>query len=567
MRFAECLADPVLQKTFVQYCSGRENEANNVLFWLDAEDFCGRSGGGTPAQFQNLADKYFVGGSDQEIKLFDESYQLKFRSGESSKEVGAAQDVVFRHLEQIVYPGFVSSSQYQQALEARSSSSSSTTASTAISPTSSNSESTTTTPSSPSATSTSISSDPSTPTIVSTSTTSVPSSELAPTTVSDPTPIEQKENEKALEATTQSPSERPSTSSPSSPTEESSEVPVELTKRTSVYNRYGQKVIGDAKVPDSEEKKKRAQSVVERAREGKWIRMLGSWAEFCAKNPRKLSSRIRKGIPDALRARAWALMLGTDHPDNAAKYHALLASLADAENRDVIDRDVNRTFSDYVFFRQKEGQSPSQGRSALRNVLRAYACHDKELGYCQGMSFHAGVFLMYATEENAFWMLEGLLSNPRWELRGMFLPGFPLLNEYYYILDSLMKEHTPRLRQKLGKFEVATAMFAQEWFMTLFACCIPFESFLRVMDILLFKGYKILFQLAIAMLKSIENSKELATMDFSTLLLSLKGLGGRDKYRENAYAVMDTDLLLKHAFQIQLATAKLDKLRLESKKL
>jgi len=339
-----------------------------------------------------------------------------------------------------------------------------------------------------------------------------------------------------------------------------------MPKRTSVYNRYGQKVIGEVKTAEIEEKKKRAQSMVERSRETKWIRMLGAWQEFTTKNPRKLSSRIRKGIPDAIRARAWGLMLGTDQPGNEQKYNALLQAVADSENRDVIDRDVNRTFSDYVFFRQKEGQSPSQGRSALRNVLRAYACHDKELGYCQGMSFHAGVFLMYATEEQAFWMLEGLLKNPRWQLRGMFLPGFPLLNEYYYILDTLMKEHTPKLRQKLKKFEVAPAMFAQEWFMTLFACCIPFESFLRVMDVLLYKGYKILFQLAIAMLKSLEQSKELPAMDFATFIMSLKGLGGRDKYRENTYAVMDTEQLLKIAFQIPLATAKLDKLSQDAKK-
>lgn len=336
-----------------------------------------------------------------------------------------------------------------------------------------------------------------------------------------------------------------------------------MTKRSSVYDRYGQKVVGEAKSPETEDKKKKA---AERSREMKWIKMLSTWQDFVTKNPRKLSSRIRKGIPDAVRGRAWGLMLDCERVENEASYQALLVAVADSENRDVIDRDVNRTFSDYVFFRQKEGQSPSQGRESLRNVLRAYACHDKELGYCQGMSFHAALFLMYATEEQAFWMLESLLNKPRWRLRGMFLPGFPLLTEYYFILEALMKEHTPKLRQKLQKFEVATPMFAQEWFMTLFACCIPFSTFLRVMDVLLFKGYKILFQLAIAMLKSLEHAKELHGMDFATLLLSLKGLGGRDKYRENTFAVLDTEVLLKTAFQISLPTAKLDKLSQEARK-
>jgi len=71
--------------------------------------------------------------------------------------------------------------------------------------------------------------------------------------------------------------------------------------------------------------------------------------------------------------------------------------------------------------------------------------------------------------------------------------------------------------------------------MTLFACCIPFSTFLRVMDVLLFKGYKILFQLALAMLKSLENAKELANMDFATMLLSLKGLGNNNNNNNNTH--------------------------------
>jgi len=42
-------------------------------------------------------------------------------------------------------------------------------------------------------------------------------------------------------------------------------------------------------------------------------------------------------------------------------------------------------------------------------------------------------------------------------------------------------------------------------------------------------------------------------------------LGGRDKYRENTFAVLDTETLLKTAFQISLPTAKLDKLSQEAR--
>ena len=45
------------------------------------------------------------------------------------------------------------------------------------------------------------------------------------------------------------------------------------------------------------------------------------------------------------------------------------------------------------------------GQAALRRVLRAYSYYDREVGYCQGMNFIAGMFLTLMSEEEAFWML------------------------------------------------------------------------------------------------------------------------------------------------------------------
>lgn len=45
------------------------------------------------------------------------------------------------------------------------------------------------------------------------------------------------------------------------------------------------------------------------------------------------------------------------------------------------------------------------GQAALRRVLRAYSYYDREVGYCQGMNFIAGMFLTVTTEEEAFWLL------------------------------------------------------------------------------------------------------------------------------------------------------------------
>ena len=60
----------------------------------------------------------------------------------------------------------------------------------------------------------------------------------------------------------------------------------------------------------------------------------------------------------------------------------------------VINNDLDRTFPRHELFRKKQGD----GQNQLYNVLYAYACHDQEVGYCQGMGFLAALFLMYYTE-------------------------------------------------------------------------------------------------------------------------------------------------------------------------
>ena len=47
----------------------------------------------------------------------------------------------------------------------------------------------------------------------------------------------------------------------------------------------------------------------------------------------------------------------------------------------------------------------------LFNVLRAYAAHNPEVGYCQGFNFIVGRLLRIMSEEEAFWMLSSLLES------------------------------------------------------------------------------------------------------------------------------------------------------------
>lgn len=68
-----------------------------------------------------------------------------------------------------------------------------------------------------------------------------------------------------------------------------------------------------------------------------------------------------------------------------------------------IEKDLPRTFPRHPLMQ-------STGRSALRRVLAAYALHNPDVGYCQGMNFVAGALLMFMDEEDAFWCLKAVVE-------------------------------------------------------------------------------------------------------------------------------------------------------------
>ena len=62
-----------------------------------------------------------------------------------------------------------------------------------------------------------------------------------------------------------------------------------------------------------------------------------------------------------------------------------------------------------MFSNDGNGGSKS-GLASLRNVLRAYSAFDKDVQYCQGMGFFTAMFLIYMSEEEAFWQLIGVMQ-------------------------------------------------------------------------------------------------------------------------------------------------------------
>jgi hypothetical protein len=74
-----------------------------------------------------------------------------------------------------------------------------------------------------------------------------------------------------------------------------------------------------------------------------------------------------------------------------SKQHSFLVQDSSCEN--VIQRDINRTFPAHDFFKEAGGL----GQDSLYRISKAYAVHDSEVGYCQGLSFLAATLLLHVS--------------------------------------------------------------------------------------------------------------------------------------------------------------------------
>ena len=205
-------------------------------------------------------------------------------------------------------------------------------------------------------------------------------------------------------------------------------------------DRFG--FITDMRLPDADYRSEKQQKQLEKemSRLPKWLKMekeKKKWFPRGSKNHEKMVERVWKGVPERLRGPCWSILLDLDRikQEQVGKYEEM-KELARKYSPDIrqIDLDVNRTYRDHVMFRERYNSRQQD----LFHVLAAYSMFNTEVGYCQGMSQIAALLLMYLnSEEDAFWALSQLMSHPRYNMHGFFIPGFPKLIRYQDHFDKV----------------------------------------------------------------------------------------------------------------------------------
>ncbi|KAJ6649202.1 USP6 N-terminal-like protein [Pseudolycoriella hygida] len=233
-------------------------------------------------------------------------------------------------------------------------------------------------------------------------------------------------------------------------------------------------------------------------KERKWIYMLRRWNK--KDTVEKLRSRVFKGIPNNLRSAAWLKLLNVEKTiaENVGVYKRML-ELAREFSTEVrqIDFDVNRQFREHVHYRERY----SVKQQALFNVLTAYSMYNRELGYCQGMAGVAGVLLMYMDDEQAFWALNTFMTDSKYAMHGLYIEDFPKLMRLLSHHDKILEKFMPKLRKHLMKHKLESMYYSVKWFFVLFVEKVPFSLCLRIWDIYMVDGERVVVAMAFTILR------------------------------------------------------------------
>nr|KAF6432565.1 TBC1 domain family member 1 [Rousettus aegyptiacus] len=235
-----------------------------------------------------------------------------------------------------------------------------------------------------------------------------------------------------------------------------------------------------------------------------WEKMLSTPGRSKIKfDMEKMHSAVGQGVPRHHRGEIWKFLAEQYHLKHQfpskqqpkdTPYKELLKQLTSQQHAILID--LGRTFPTHPYFSAQLGA----GQLSLYNILKAYSLLDQEVGYCQGLSFVAGILLLHMGEEEAFHMLKFLMFDRG--LRKQYRPDMIILQIQMYQLSRLLHDYHRDLYNHLEEHEIGPSLYAAPWFLTVFASQFPLGFVARVFDMFFLQGSEVIFKVALSLLGS-----------------------------------------------------------------
>ncbi|KAJ3241363.1 hypothetical protein HDU81_000927 [Chytriomyces hyalinus] len=205
------------------------------------------------------------------------------------------------------------------------------------------------------------------------------------------------------------------------------------------------------------------------------------------------------GLPHRLRGGLWMLFSGSWHVRPEPNYYQKLVKDhigIPSPFMEEIEKDVRRSLPEHPAYQSKIGID------ALRRVLTAYSWRNLTTGYAQALNIISAVMLLYMKEEDAFWMLAGLVERVLPDHYTKTLVGSVIDQS---VFTALVELHMPTLKAHMDKMYMDLSMISVPWFVCLFLNNVSLSAGIRILDGFFLDGPKFLFWVSLAVLKINEN--------------------------------------------------------------
>ncbi|KAF7637955.1 hypothetical protein Mgra_00002658 [Meloidogyne graminicola] len=266
---------------------------------------------------------------------------------------------------------------------------------------------------------------------------------------------------------------------------------------------------------DSQKRADDILSLVEPGNNQEFVNWLARWDSFLVNHvlhplspDPHLKALVRCGVPHAYRRRVWSGLVdfhvgATQIEAGNGYYECLLRKSQKLLSEDdpalkQIDLDLARTLPNNKLFETE--QSPKAG--ALKNILYAFRFHNKSVEYCQGLNRIGAIGLLYLEESEAFWFLVACVEH----LQPLNYYSSNLVGAVIdqRVLLDLVQDKMPALHAHLQKLEVNLSLFTLSWFLTVFVDVLSHTVYIKIFDVFLYEGNKVLFRFALAILRIVE---------------------------------------------------------------
>ncbi|XP_040885572.1 TBC1 domain family member 12-like isoform X2 [Toxotes jaculatrix] len=338
-------------------------------------------------------------------------------------------------------------------------------------------------------------------------------------------------------------------------------LPTKSAEETQRHRQQYEQMVAGAKRRELKEAQRRQQQMKERFRQEEVIssatlvwnqHILPHWDTM------RWSRRARDlwwgGLPPSVRGRVWSLAISNELNITAELYEIFLSrakekwtSLSETELEDdvslsgressleLITRDISRTFPSLCIF-QKGGPY----HDLLQSILGAYTCYRPDVGYVQGMSSVAAVFILNMDEIAAFVSFSNLINRPC--QLAFYRVDHQLMLRYFGAFQVLFEETLPCLFLYFQSLSLTPDLYLMDWILSLYTKPLPLDVVCRVWDVFFRDGEEFLFRTALGILRLYQDV--LLRMDLISIAQFLSRLPDEDLLSDRLFSCISATPVL-----------------------